>query len=124
MVAVAGVVAVAGPFGLAGLDDGPQPFGVEGLCEDDLYLGGGLLGGDEGGEPFAGDDVEDGVGDPAGSGEVGYVIDPDLVALPFDPVRQGPRRCRRALRARAGRTSPWAARTRYSVDGDTQTRFS
>ena len=43
---------------------GPQALGVEGLCEDDLYLGGGLLGGDEGGEPFAGDDVEDGVGDP------------------------------------------------------------
>ena len=105
MVAVAGVVAVAGPFGLAGLDDGPQPFGVEGLCENDLYLGGGLLGGDEGGEPFAGDDVEDGVGDPAGSGEVGYVIDPDLVALPFDPVRQGPRRCRRA-RGSGGQNQP------------------
>ena len=54
MVAVAAVVAVAGPFGLAGLDNGPQPFGVEGFGEDDLYLGGGLLGGDEGGEPFAG----------------------------------------------------------------------
>ena len=62
-----------------------------------LDLGGGLLGGDEGGEPFAGDDVEDGVGDPAGSGEVGYVVDPDLVAPPFDPVRQGPRRRRCAL---------------------------
>ena len=93
-------------------------------CEDDLDLGGGLLGGDEGGEPFAGDDVEDGVGDPSGFGEMGYVVDPDLVALPLDPVRQGPRRRTGARWGRAGRTSPWAARTRYSVDGDTHTRFS
>ena len=105
MVAVVAVVASAGPLGLAGLDGGPQAFGVEGLCEDDLDLGGGLLGGEVGGEPFAGDDVEDGVGDPAGSGEVGYVVDPDLVAFPFDPVRQGPRRRRCALRA-GGQNQP------------------
>ena len=97
--------ASAGAVGLAGLDGGPQALGVEGLCEDDLYLGGGLLGGDEGGEPFAGDDVEDGVGDPAGSGEMGDVINPDLVAPPFDPVRQGPRRRRGALRA-GGQNKP------------------
>ena len=90
---------MAGSLGLAGLDGGPQALGVEGFGEDDLDLGGGLLGGDEGGEPFAGDDVQDGVGDPAGSGEVGYVVDPDLVAFPLDPVRQGPRRHRGALRA-------------------------
>ena len=99
------VAASAGSLGLAGLDGGPQALGVEGVGEDDLYLGGGLLGGDEGGEPFAGDDVEDGVGDPGGSGEMGDVVDPDLVALPFDPVRQGPRRRRCALRA-GGQNKP------------------
>ena len=105
MVAVVAVVASAGAVGLAGLNGGPQALGVEGLCEDDLDLGGGFLGGDEGGEPFAGDDVEDGVGDPAGSGEMGYVINPDLVAPPLDPVRQGPRRHGCALRA-GGQNQP------------------
>ena len=89
---------MAGSLGLAGLHGGPQPLGVEGVGEDDLYLGGGLLDGDEGGEPFAGYDVQDGVGDAAGSGEVGDVVDPDLVAPPFDPVRQRPRRNGCALR--------------------------
>ena len=97
---LSGVLAVAGSLGLASLHGGPQALGVESVAEHDLYLGGGLLGGDKGGEPFAGDDVQDGVGDAARSGEVGDVVDPDLVAPPLDPVRQGPRRDGCALRPR------------------------
>ena len=83
---------MAGAVGPAGLDALPQAFGVERVGEHDFDLCGGLLDADVGGEPFAGHDVQDGVGDAAGSGEMGDVVDPDLVALPFDPVRH---RCRR-----------------------------
>ena len=88
-VALAAVVALADPLGLADLDGGPQALGVAGVGEHAIDLGGGLLDGDERGEPFTGDDVPDGVGDAASSGEVGDVIDPDLVALTDHPVGQG-----------------------------------
>ena len=123
MVAVVAVVASAGALGLAGLDGGPQALGVEGLCEDDLDLGGGLLGGDEGGEPFAGDDVEDGVGDRRLPGN-GLCRRSRSGGASTRSSPAGGRAGAGVRWGRAGRTSPWAARTRYSVDGDTQTRFS
>jgi hypothetical protein len=63
------------------LDPLPQALGLDGHHEEDLDLGGGLLGGGNGGDPVAGDHVLHGEGDAAGGGAVGAVVDPDVVRL-------------------------------------------
>ena len=73
--------AAGGTVAVVGLDGGPQPFGVEGVAEHDLDLGGGLLCGEVGGEPFAGDDVEDCVGDPVRPREMGVGVGPQRLAV-------------------------------------------
>jgi hypothetical protein len=54
-----------------------QALAFQRLANDDLDLGGGLLGGHDLGQPLAGDEVLDHGGGHAGAGEVGRVVNPD-----------------------------------------------
>ena len=104
-----------------------QALGVEGLCvKTHLDLGGKVssAGPDEElHEPFAGRRrPPDGAleATSAGSGEVGDVVDPEIWwRFHDDPVRQGPRRGRGALRAGGQNTARAHQRERdTSVDGE------
>lgn len=64
-----------------------QALQPQGEGEGDLDLGGGFLGGHDGGQPLAGHHVEHGHGGAAGAGEMGEVVRPDVVRLPDQPVR-------------------------------------
>jgi hypothetical protein len=87
------------PIGAA-LDRLQEPFGGQRVGEDDLDLGGGLLCGDDVGQPLAGHEIlHDGHRHP-GSGEVGRVVDPQLVRAVVHPLGEG-------LAHRGPRPPPW-----------------
>ena len=89
---------------LGGPRRGPQAFGVRASVKR-LDLGGGLLAGDEGGEPFAG--PTRGWLRPVRARGSGLCRRSRSGGALTRSVRQGPRRCRVRC-GRAGRTSPWA----------------
>ena len=63
-----------------------QPLGLQCVREDHLHLGGGLLGGHDRGQPFAGHQVHDRCGaDAVTAPEMCRVIDPDAVLVVGDP---------------------------------------
>ncbi len=98
-------------------------FGAQRGGEDDLDLGGALLGAHQRVDPLASDHVEDSERGPAGSGVVGEVPRPDPVRYPHQPVRSrhAPHRLagRIALQRRAFRRS-----TRSTDNSETCARRS
>jgi hypothetical protein len=102
---------------------GEQAFGLEGLEEQHPDLGAGRLRRHDGGDPLAGDDVDDGVGVAGGEAslELGAVPAPQLVGAPLGPVR--PRLLLRApVLGPPFSRKPRRARTRSTVEGETHTR--
>ena len=82
----------------AGLDEFHQTLGDQGVGENDLDLGGGLLRAHDVGDPLAADQVLDHGEGGLGRGEVCRVVDPQLVGPVLDPLGEGlpdrrPRTC-------------------------------
>lgn len=102
-------------------DQVEQALAFQRVGEHDLDLGGGLLGGDDLGQPLAAHEVLDHGRGHAGAGEVGRVVDPDGPRPVLHPVGE-----RFAHRAAGPGQRPQAqalgGQTRRTDDGDTQTR--
>jgi hypothetical protein len=73
----------------SGLDQAEETFGGQGVGEDDLDLRGGLLRRDNVGDPLAADEVLDDGQAGLGPGEMGGVVDPDLVRALVHPLGEG-----------------------------------